>query len=55
MDEQTELKIKTSIKNLLRKRINWVGEEEQINNDLYGLTNDLFEIVIHSLKIDIEN
>lgn len=55
MDEKLEIKIKTDIKNLLRSRINWVGSEEQINTDLYGLTIDLFEIVIHSLKIDNKN
>lgn len=52
MDEQTEIEIRTAIKNLLRLKINWVGTEEQIDEDLYGLTNDIFEIVIHSLKFD---
>lgn len=55
MDEQLEIKIKTDMKSLLRQRINWVGTEEQINTDLYGLTSDLFDIVIHSLKVDNKN
>jgi len=55
MDEKKEIEIKSKIKYLLKTRINFVGTPEKIDEDLYGLTNDLFELVIHSLPFDKEN